>query len=569
MSALSSLLKALSKLYPWSVDASDELAESLSFVESPLEADTVVRAGYGAGLSSVALVLPLFVVPVPLAVVGFFALVLPITAVHVVHAGPKLAAAFHRTEALGETPNLIGRAVLRMQVQPALESAVRFAASTGRGPLAASLDGHIDRSMGTPRTGLLSFADEWDERFPALRRSAHLLATAQQAPEAERARTLDRALAAVLNGTRNQMAAFTAAIRGPTTGVFAFGVMLPLAVVALVPSVPMVGIPVTVWMVVLFYNVVLPGALVAAGFWLLVRRPVAFPPPKIDRSHPALPDRLWSRSLCGVCIGSGAYLAVNAVGYPELAPIAGLGLGLGTGLLAVYGPILRVRNHVCDVERYLTDALYLVGRQVSEGESVESAIALAGERVPDETGDVFARAAGLQRRLHVSVEEAFFGTYGALESIPSPRAHGTAALLALATDEGRPAGRAIVSMADHLEELEELERETRRNLEEVTSTLDSTAAYFGPLVAGSTVGLATMMAEMNLTALDGATAFAPSTLALSIGVFVLTLCFVLIPLSLALRHGLDRALIGYHVGRALTSATIIYLLAICLIDIAF
>ncbi|SFS66296.1 secretion system protein [Halostagnicola kamekurae] len=569
MRTISPLLEALARLYPWGVDASDELDESLSFIESPLAADTVLRAGYGAGLSSVALLLPLFVTPVPLPVVGFFALVVPITAIHVVHTGPKLAAAFRRTEALGETPNLIGRAVLRMQVQPALESAVRFAASTGRGPLAASLDGHIDRSMGTPRTGLLSFADEWDERFPALRRSAHLLATAQQAPESERARTLDRALAAVLNGTRNQMATFTAAIRGPTTGVFAFGVMLPLAVVALVPSIPMVGIPVTIWMVVLFYNVVLPGALVAAGFWLLVRRPVAFPPPKIDRSHPALPDRLWARSLCGVCIGVSAYLAANAVGYPELAPIAGIGLGLGTGLLAVYGPILRVRNHVRDVERYLTDALYLVGRQVSEGESVESAIELAGERVPDETGDVFARAAGLQRRLHVSVEEAFFGTYGALESIPSPRAHGTAALLALATDEGRPAGRAIVSMADHLEELEELERETRRNLEEVTSTLDSTAAYFGPLVAGSTVGLATMMAEMNLTALDGATAFAPSSLALSIGVFVLTLCFVLTPLSLALRHGLDRALIGYHVGRALTSATIIYLLAICLIDIAF
>ncbi|AHF98458.1 secretion system protein [Halostagnicola larsenii XH-48] len=569
MRSIPILLESLAKLYPWDVDASDELEDSLSFIESSLEAETVLRAGYGAGVSSVALVLPLFIVPVPLPVVAFFGLITPLAAIHAVHAGPKLVAAFRRTEALGDTPNLIGRAVLRMQVQPALESAVRFAASTGRGPLAASLDGHIDRSMGTPRTGLLSFADEWDERFPALRRSAHLLATAQQAPEAERARTLDRALSAVLNGTRNQMADFTAAIRGPTTALFAFGVMLPLAVVSLVPSVPMVGIPVNIWMVVLFYNIVLPGALVAAGVWLLVRRPVAFPPPKIDHTHPDVPDRLWVRSLCGIIVGAGAYLGTNALGYAALSPVAGLGLGIGSGLLAVYGPILRVRNYVRDVERYLTDALYLVGRQVSEGESVESAIALAGERVPAETGAVFARAAGLQRRLHVSVEEAFFGTYGALESIPSPRVHGTAALLALATDEGRPAGRAIVSMADHLEELEELESETKRNLEEVTGTLDSTAAYFGPLVAGATVGLATMMAEMDLGAIDGATAFSPDYLALSVGVFVLTLCFVLIPLSLALRHGLDRALIGYHVGRALTSATVIYLLAIVTIDIGF
>ncbi len=569
MVTIAPFFESLAKAYPWDVDSSDELSDSLSFIDSSLRAETVVRAGYGAGICSIGVLIPLFALSIPLPIVLFFVLVTPIVAVHSVHSVPHLLAAFRRTEALGDTPNLIGRAVLRMQVQPALESAVRFAASTGRGPLSASLSAHIDRSMGTPQTGLLSFADEWAEWFPALRRSAHLLATAQEAPEAERTRTLDRALSAILNGTRNQMADFTAAIRGPTTALFAFGVMLPLALVALVPSVPMVGIPVNIWMVVLLYNIVLPAALVAASLWLLVRRPVAFPPPQINRTHPDVPDRLWTRALCGIAIGLGSYVGARAVGYAELAPIAGIGLGAGISLLAVYGPILRVRNYVRDVEAYLTDALYLVGRQVAEGESVESSIELAGSRVPAETGEVFARAAGLQRRLHLSVEEAFLGEYGALESIPSPRAHGTAALLAIATDEGRPAGRAIVSMADHLEELEELESETKRNLEEVTGTLDSTAAYFGPLVAGATVGLANMMAEMDLTSLNDATAFPTEQLALSVGVFVLTLCFILLPLSLALRHGLDRALIGYHVGRALTAATLVYVFAIVAIDIAF
>jgi len=76
------------------------------------------------------------------------------------------------------------------------------------------------------------------------------------------------------------MADFTSAIRAPATGLFAFGIMLPLALVSLVPTVPMVGYSANIWLFVLLYNIVLPGTLIAASLWLLVRRPVAFPPPR-------------------------------------------------------------------------------------------------------------------------------------------------------------------------------------------------------------------------------------------------------------------------------------------------
>ncbi|AFZ72549.1 hypothetical protein [Natronobacterium gregoryi] len=566
-STLVSLARGLAKLYPWPVEPSAELVESLSFLESALDPETVVRAGYGAGLISVVPTSGLTATSMPVTVLACFLFGIPLATVHVVHALPKLLAAFARTEALGDAPSLVGRVVLRMQVQPSLESAIRFGADTGHGPLSASLAAHVARSMGTAETGLLSFADEWADRFPALRRASHLLATAQDAPAAERTRTLDRALGAMLDGTREQMATFTATIRGPTSALFAFGVMLPLALVALVPAVPMVGISVNIWMVVLLYNVVLPVVLVAASLWLLVRRPVAFPPPSIDRDHPDLPDRLWPRFVVGIAAAAVVYVGTRRVGYEHLAPVAAIGLGAGVGLLAVYSPILSVRHHVRDVESHLTDALYLVGRQVAEGESVESAIALAGKRIPAETGDVFEAAASLQQRLHVGVEEAFLGEYGALQNVPSPRARGTASLLAIATDEGQPAGRAIVAMADHLEELEELERKTQRDLEQVTGTLDNTAAYFGPLVAGTTVGLADMMGGIDVAATTESAAFPTDSLALSIGAFVLVLCLVLIPLSYALRYGLDRALFGYHVGRALLSATTVYVLTVVAIDL--
>ncbi|MEY7850048.1 secretion system protein [Natrarchaeobius sp. A-rgal3] len=558
------VLRALASVYPWDVEPSEDLADSLAFTDGTLEAETVVRAGYGGGAVIGVLSLPLVLTPLPELVVIGITICLSVSVVHGIHTAPHLAAAFRRTEALGDTPNLVGRAVLRMQVQPSLESAVRFAAETGHGPLSSSLSAHVDRSMGTPRTGLLTFADEWADQFPALRRSAHLLATAQDAPEAERARTLDRSLTAILDGTRNRMADFTSSIRNPTTALFAFGVMLPLALIALVPAVPMAGFSVNIWMLVVIYNLVLPIVLVAASVRLLVRRPVAFPPPTVGRDHPMVPDRLWLRGVWGIVTGLLAYALVARFGPAYLASITAAGVGIGSGLLAVYRPILDVRHYVRDVEEHLTDALYLVGRQVSEGESVESAIDLAADRIPGETGTVFTDAAGLQRRLAVSVEESFLGEYGALTDVPSDRARGTAALLAIAASEGRPAGRAIVAMADHLEELEEVEAETKRDLAAVTDTLDSTAAYFGPLVAGATVGLAGMMTG-DLLEFTDTTALPTEELGIVVGLYVVVLCFILVPLSIALKHGIDRALFGYHIGRALLSSVVLYVLTITLV----
>ena len=564
----SGAVRGLARLYPYDVETSDELIDAVAFVQWPWKPETIVQAGYGAGIVAALLTAGiLLLIQMPLYII--LALPVGVGVIHGVHSSPPVFAAFRRTEALGDTPNLIGRAVLRMQIQPATETAVEFAAETGNGPLAASLKSHIDRSIGSPKTGLISFAEDWAEDFPALRRAAHLLATAQNAPPEERERTLERSLTAVLNGTREEMAAFTSEIRGPTTGLYAFGVMLPLALVALVPAIGLAGgqdgfnIPIEFF--VLIYDVALPVGLIAASVWLLQRRPVAFPPPNVSVHHPDVADRRVHGVGLGILVGALAAVGSVALGHGFLAPVAGIGLGLGTTLLTIFGPIKALRDHVREIEEHLTDALYLIGRQVAEGQAVEAAIAHAGERVPGKTGEVFAQAAGLQERLHVTVDEAFFGTYGSLSDVPSPRAHGMASLLSIAAREGRPAGSAVVSMADHLEELQEVEAEAKREISAVTGTLDSTAAYFGPLVAGATVALAKTIADSQGTraASDQVGKALPADeLSLVVGVYVLLMSVILTTLSIGLRHGLDRSLVGYHVGRSLVSATPIYVIAV-------
>jgi hypothetical protein len=550
--------RVAARLAPVDVDPSDDLRRALTFLETELDARTVVRGGYGVGvvLTAVA-VLVLAATPGarrPAWLLG--AVAVAGASVHAVHEAPRYLARLRRATALGEAPGLIGRAVLRMRVDPTVERAADFAAATGSGPLADSLAAHVRRAQDRPAAGLRTFGRTWADSFPELRRATGLLAAAAAEPPADRARTLDRALDAVLAGTEDRMASFTGAVSGPTTALYAFGVLLPLALVAVLPAARVAGVPVGLGTIVVVYDGLLPIGLLAASGWLLARRPVAFRPPRVPRSHPRLPNQRW-RPVAAVL--AAAVLAWRLSVGPVLSwawPLVAVGGGLGGVLVVRYRPVLSVRSRAQAIEAGLTDAAHLVGSRVRDGESVESAVATAATEVPGETGTVLGEAADVAERLRVDVESAFLGDHGALATVPSPRARSVAALFALAGREGRPAGRALVATAEHLDDLASVERSARRELSQVTGTLRSTALAFGPLVAGATVAMATGM--------EGATAFGtdplPSVgLGLAVGAYVLALSGLLAGLAAALGAGLDRALIGYRVGRALCVSLVVYL----------
>ncbi|WP_223301823.1 type II secretion system protein [Haladaptatus sp. R4] len=473
---------------------------------------------------------------------------------------PELLAAAKRTQALGDAPDLAARAVLWMRIEPTAEGAAAFASRTGDGSLASSLGDHVRRAAGSPTSGLTSFAAEWESWNPALHRSMVLIAAASEAPAEERTRTLDRALTAILDGTRERMAEFVTEIRGPATALYAFGVLLPLALVAVLPAAKTAGVPMSPAVLVVGYDVLLPALLLGASVWLLTRRPVAFPPPDVSRSNPDVPDERWPIVALGLGAG-GVALIVTTLLLPSWTRWIACG-GCLVGALSVGSTrsTVHIRDHVRAVESGLTDALYLVGRRVNEGQAVEAAIVAAGDELSGETGAVFDRATRIQRQFGMGVKESFLGEYGSLSTVPSPRARSAVALLALAASEGRPAGGAVVAMADHIDDLQSVEREARRELSQVTETLRHTAAIFGPLVSGATVALAGGMASVG-GSFGGGGAFPVGVLGLAVGVYVLALSTIITTLAIGLEHGLDRTLVGYRVGQSLLSATVVYLLA--------
>jgi len=554
------VLEGLATAWPWAVSPDPSLDRSLAFLGWSVGADQLLAASYTLAAAIVTM-LPLAMLLVPAGSESLAVIMLLALAVGVIFAardGPQFLARVRRTRALGDAPTLLTYATVRMRLAPVPERAARFAGTAVDSPLGESLSGHANRSRGTPKTGFDGFAREWSEWFPAVERGCSLLESAGTASEDRRAALLDRARSAVLAGTRDRMASFASSVRGPATGIYAFGVFLPLALVSLLPALRAAGISTPITVLVALYNVVLPAVLIGATAWLLARRPMAFPPPDVDRSHPDVPETALVPLGAGLLVGVGAWIVASRMLLPWTAPVAALGAGVGTSLCLAYRPMVAVRREIESVEDGLGDALAMIGRQVAGGRAVEMAIDTVAQENDGATADVLATAAGHQRRLGVDLERALLGADGVLKDLPSDRLRGAGAMLAMAAREGAPAGDAMVSLSSHFDELDALERETRRSVESVTSTLSNTAAVFGPLVGGVTVALASAMGGPGPFAGAGDV----SGLGLVVGLYVLALAVILTVLTTGLSQGLDRALAGYRSGIALLAATATYLTAV-------
>ncbi|WP_372910164.1 type II secretion system protein [Salinigranum sp.] len=561
-STLTRVLTGLARLWPQAVATDEVLDRQLAFLGVPFQSDVVLRAGYTAGLVTALLVGAGGVAlggPVQAAVLA--AAAVGTTVVHLVHRGPAALAAVERTRALCAASDLVGRIVLHARLTPAVEPAVVFAARTGSGPLARSLDDHVRRSVGTPATGLDAFAAAWRPWFPALERAADLVTTGIHAPASDRADLFDRARATVVEATQERMTSFAADVRGPATALYAFGVLLPLALVGVLPAAGVAGASVSLTALALGYDVLLPAVLLGASGWLLVRRPATFATPAVPRTHPDAQVPWWRPVLAGLVTAAAFWVAAPAVVGAWAAPVVAVGTGAGAALVVRFRPAVAVRRHARAVEDGLPEALALVGRHVGDGVSVEAAVETVGEDLSTETGAAFAAAAGVQRRLGVTLREAFLGEFGALADLPSPRTRAAASLLAVAAVEGQPASGTIVGMATQLRDLERAERAGRRELAAVSGTLANTAAVFGPLVGGATVALAARIASVETGASLGP-AFSVAGLGTVLGGYVLVMAATLTVLATGLESGLDPTRLGYRVGLALLLAGISFLVGV-------
>ncbi|MEE6211226.1 type II secretion system protein [Salarchaeum sp. III] len=543
------VLTRLARIAPVSAGGDPDLDRSLALLGRPEDAETVRSAALALACVTV---LPALAAGVLVsAAVGLSILALGALAAAGLLAVPPLAADAVRSRALGDGPDLVCRAVLAGALEPTPEHTAAFAADAP-GSLADRLAGHVRYALGAPTTAWTRFRRAWREHDPALARSVALLEAATNAPDGERARLLDRALSVSLDAVADRVTEYASTLSTLVTGVYAAGVVLPLALVGLLPVAPVSGVSVPLLGLAAVYDVFLPLALTAGIAVVLARRPAAFPAAAVPPDHPALADRACPSLGWGVGGGLVA-LAVFHVLAPWALPFAPL-VGVGAGLVRWTRPVLAVREEVAALERGLPDALVVVGQHVRRGRPPERALAAAADELDGTAASVIAHASRVQRTLTVDTRTAFLGPHGALRDLPSPRARSTVAVLADAVAAGPPGGRVLVSLADHLDRLVRVERDTAADLASVTNALDTTGRWVAPCVAGVTVALARTLRPLG----DGALPYSPDALALVVGGYVAALAVLLPVFASVVQHGADRARAANAAGAALPVAVLVY-----------
>ena len=465
--------------------------------------------------------------------------------------GPALRRTYRRSTAIGAGPALVSYAVLKLRLDPSMESAADFAADSVGGHLGASLASHR-KAAATGREALADFAADWADLDPSMQRAVSLLGVAVETPSADRPAVLDRALNTVLEGAKERVTAFAADTRGPVMGIYAFGVMLPLALVGMLPVVSTTGGGVPLVLLALGYDFVIPVGLIAAGSWLAVKRPAV----AARSGRPGLFEETTPSNALVTGLAAGiSGLVLGSLVLPDWSRwLLAFGTGIGSFLLVLLSPLRERLETIEAVEAGLPDALAVVGQSLAEGTPIERAVPAVGDRAPGEIGSLFARAGRRHRRLGVSIDEAFRGDLGVLRDVPSDRIATAVSLVTAAARHGPAGGRTLRSVAEYFDSLQRVERESRRELARTTSTLRQTAIVFAPAIAGVTVALATGMDSVDAPGDPVQVAM----LGRIIGWYVIALAVVLPSLSVVVERGFAPIRMGYRSAIALVTGVLVY-----------
>ncbi|KAB2947069.1 MAG: hypothetical protein OIN84_06850 [Candidatus Methanoperedens sp.] len=521
---------------------------------------------------------------------------------------PKIHAKFLKIHTLGDIPEIQSYIVMSMKLVPNMERAIIFAADNSFRPLARDLkkliwDIHI-RVYSNIDEALIDFANQWGKNSEYFKRSLHLVKSSTSEPdEAQRIMTLNKSLDIVLEGTKTMMDAFAAKLKTPTYVLYSIFILIPLALVALIPAVSIVGVRMDTVTLVLIYNIGLPLLTFIYSEFILLQRPATFSPPNISDKHPDLSNIKSTRKiiitvtlLIGTTVGFSGYILLyfgNPFNIISTEAMAGLVLAtfpiiwaitamITIYCLGLYTPYKKIRDGIKQIENEFADAMFILGRRISEGRSAEEAFAhtsetMKGAKIGESFADIAKNLTCMRTTLHGAI---FNEEYGAFKDIYSDRVHTMMKLLTESVHRSHEAaGMAIIKLADHLKELQEVEANIKRGLYDVTSTMRSTAIIFAPLIAGVTLALSEVIQKIlqnisketsNLPdeynigdfmkeAGTGMTQTVPPDIfVLVVGIYMILLVMILTRFAGGIEYGDDRPQFMYDLGQTLPISIMVF-----------
>ncbi len=545
-------------------------------------------------------------------------LLIPIIALVYLSEYIKIYARWMKVSSLGDMPEILSYMVMSMKIVPNMEVAIRFAAEHSTRPLAKDLrkmlwNLHVREYKGM-EDAMIGFAEIWGRNSEYFKRSLHLVKSSTSEPdEAQRIITLNRALDIVLESTKRLMETFASKLKNPTYILYSVFILIPLALVALMPAITVVGIRFGIGTLVALYNIILPLLTFGYAEYILLQRPATFVPQSIPDSHPELRHIRKKKTLAmiisicmGILIASSGYLW-NLIGNPgniiSTATLEGI---LPSGLLVILGfvfavsfylntsymPYKKIRDEIRRMEAEFSDALFVLGRRISEGRATEDAFMHAASTMKgSEIATAFERISLNLISVRADILTAIFDDeIGAFRDIYSDRIRTTMMLFVESAHKSHEAaGVAVVKLADHLKELQDVELNIKQSLYDMTSTMRSTAAIFAPLIAGVTMALSEVITKIlqNISnsisrlpadMIPGSAQISPANLEqsipsdlfmLSIGVYLILITVILTRFAGTIEYGGDRAQLMYDLGQVLPISAIVFTLSTVVSRIIF
>jgi Flp pilus assembly protein TadB len=497
-------------------------------------------------------------------VLGVFVLVSPVAAYVLVLSYPEGLARRMRVASLGGAPEAVNYMAMSMRVVPSLDRAIEFAAHHTEEPLASRLRQVLWsvylRSPPGLEAAFLRFAAEWGERQEDVKRALFALASASlEQTDAGLDRTLEKARQIAFEGTRARIMEYSAGLRGPTTVLFALGVLLPVIIGAMLPLVslggltpslagspgPSQGADVTV-PAVLAMDVLFPLGAFAYAYRILGSRPGTGS--ALDFGRPAERRHL----LVSIALLIAAIPAFVLASSP-LVSFVGLWLVVAAGVVYLVPGLRdfeRRRRAIAKLEAEFPDALFILGSRIAEGAPAERALQMTADTTRG--SEVSALLGRILRALQTSrqgLEEVLFSRSGVLRDVPSRTVHAAFRMVVeVSRKDPASAGKTIVETSAYLRDLRAVDREIHRDLSSVVDAMQTTGAFFAPIVLGVTCALYGLLtrAFSSIVVLG----LSPVTFLGVVGVYLLLAVAVITYFRVGIAHGRDPIEVRAQLARA-------------------
>jgi hypothetical protein len=541
-------------------------------------------------------------------VMCFVTLIVPLVLMNLIASYPKTYLRYAKIHSLGDIPEVLSYLVMYLKIVPNLENSVKFAATESSTSLVHDLrkmlwDIEIRVYHGIT-DGLTNFANQWGRWSEHFKRSLHLIRSSIDEPEeSQRIMTLNKALDVGLEGTREVMNEFAEKLHQPTLVIYSIGIMIPLAIIAMLPAAALVGLQITIFQVFFLYDIVLPLVLFLYMRKILLSRPATFNPPKIPMDHPDLCRiNRQKHQIIAVCLFIIFLIPLFLLMLSDMNPnliqpirfihsiipmsitiIWGIAAAITYYTTIVYKPHKIIRDTIKHMEREFSDALYIIGNRISEEKSPEESFLYTAETMKGSAiAELFSHTSYNLTALHTTLSEALFNSeYGSLKYIYSERIKAIMRLFVEGIKKSQKSvSISIIRLADHLKELQQVEIKIKENLSTLTSTLQSTATIFAPMIAGITLAITQLISNiiqkttqsfpstMDTSMMYGITNtfslenIEPSYFVLVIGIYIIELVFLLTRFTNGIDEGDDKAEFYYQLGRAMPVTVLVFTISI-------